>query len=156
GSDAAGIVELRRAFDLDPYNVRVLNTLDLYEKTIPENYVELRSGPFAFRFPKDEATLLERYVPALLEQAHADMVARYGYTPPPPIGIEIYESRDQFAVRTSGLPQTAIAGVCFGRKLATVSPIGAPGNLGMTLWHELAHVFHIGLSENRVPRWLTE
>jgi tetratricopeptide (TPR) repeat protein len=156
GSDAAGVVELRRAFDLDPYNVRVLNTLDLYEKTIPENYVEQRSGPFAFRFPKDEAPLLERYVPALLAEAHAEMVARYGYTPPPPIGIEIYESRDQFAVRTSGLPQTAIAGVCFGRKLATVSPIGAPGNFGMTLWHELAHVFHIGLSENRVPRWLTE
>lgn len=156
GSDAAGVVELRRAFDLDPYDVRVLNTLDLYEKTIPENYTELRSGPFAFRFPKDEAPLLERYVPALLEQAHKEMVARYGYTPPPPIGIEIYETRDQFAVRTSGLPQTGIAGVCFGRKLATVSPIGAPGNLGMTLWHELAHVFHIGLSDNRVPRWLTE
>lgn len=156
GSDAAGVVELRRAFELDPYNVRVLNTLDLYEKTIPENYIETRSGPFAFRFPKDEAPLLERYVPALLEEAHAQMVARYGFTPTPPIGIEIYESHDQFAVRTSGLPDTAIAGVCFGRKLATVSPIGAPGNLGMTLWHELAHVFHIGLSENRVPRWLTE
>lgn len=156
GSDAAGVVELRRAFELDPYNVRVLNTLDLYEKTIPEDYIETRSGPFAFRFPKDEAPLLERYVPALLEEAHATMVARYGYTPAAPIGIEIYESRDQFAVRTSGLPDTAIAGVCFGRKLATVSPIGAPGNLGMTLWHELAHVFHIGLSENRVPRWLTE
>ena len=156
GSDAAGVVELRRAFDLDPYNVRVLNTLDLYEKTIPQDYVESRSGPFAFRFPKDEAPLLERYVPALLEEAHAQMVARYGYTPTAPIGIEIYESHDQFAVRTSGLPDTPIAGVCFGRKLATVSPIGAQGNLGMTLWHELAHVFHIGLSENRVPRWLTE
>ncbi len=156
GSDAAGLVELRRAFDLDPYNVRVLNTLNLYEETIPKEYVETRQGPFALRFPKDEAPLLERYVPQLLEQAHAEMVQRYKYTPQAPIGIEIYQSRDQFAVRTSGLPQTAIAGVCFGRKLATVSPIGAPGNLGMTLWHELAHVFHIGLSENRVPRWLTE
>src|SRR5690606_26407099 len=156
GSDAAGVVELRRAFELDPYNVRVLNTLNLYEKTIPEDYVESRKGPFQLRFPKTEALLLDRYVPPLLAEAHQTMVARYGYVPPPPIGIEIYESRDQFAVRTSGLPQTAIAGVCFGHKLATMSPIATPGNLGMTLWHELAHVFHIGMSEYRVPRWLTE
>ena len=26
----------------------------------------------------------------------------------------------------------------------------------MTLWHELAHVFHIQLSKSRVPRWFTE
>jgi cellulose synthase operon protein C len=156
GSDAAGVVELRRAFELDPYNVRVLNTLNLYEKTIPADYVESRHGPFQIRLPKAEAPLLERYVPALLAEAHRVMVERYDYTPQPPIGIEIYESRDQFAVRTSGLPQTAIAGVCFGRKLATMSPIASPGNLGMTLWHELAHVFHIGLSDHRVPRWLTE
>jgi tetratricopeptide (TPR) repeat protein len=29
-------------------------------------------------------------------------------------------------------------------------------NIGMTLWHELAHVFHIQLSKSRVPRWFTE
>jgi tetratricopeptide (TPR) repeat protein len=26
----------------------------------------------------------------------------------------------------------------------------------MTLWHELAHVFHIQMSDSHVPRWLTE
>lgn len=156
GSDAAGVVELNRAYDLDPYNVRVVNTLRLYEENIAELYVDSRRGPFKYRFPKAEAELLERYVPGLLEEAHRKMVERYRYTPQAPIGIEIYSSRDEFAVRTSGLPQTPIQGVCFGRKLATMSPVGSPGNLGMTLWHELAHVFHLGLSKNRTPRWFTE
>jgi len=156
GSDAAGIVELNRAYDLDPFDVRVINTLKLYEKSIPKLYEDHRKGPFKYRFPKAEAALLKRYVPDLLEEAFAEMVERYGLTPRAPIGIEIYSSRGEFSVRTSGLPQIAIAGVCFGRKLATMSPIGSPGNLGMTLWHELAHVFHLELSKNRVPRFLTE
>src|SRR5690606_38131953 len=79
-----------------------------------------------------------------------------GFEPEAPIGIELYESREQFAVRTSGLPQTAIQGVCFGKTLATLSLAEEPANLGMTLWHELAHVFHIQLSKSRVPRWFTE
>ncbi len=156
GSDAAGVVELNRAYELDPYDVRVVNTLKLYEENIPELYQDYQEGPFRFRFPNAEAELLKRYVPRLLEEAHGKMVDRYSYTPLAPIGIEIYSSREEFAVRTSGLPRTPIQGVCFGRKLATMSPMGSPGNLGMTLWHELAHVFHLGLSQNRTPRWLTE
>lgn len=156
GSDAAGVVELNRSFELDPFNVRVFNTLDLYEKIIPRDYVSLTQGAFRYRFPQNEAELLERYVPALVERAHDEMAERYGFSLSYPIDIELYESRDQFAVRTSGLPRTPIQGVCFGRKLATVTPIASPGNLGMTLWHELAHVFHITLSNYRVPRWLTE
>ncbi len=155
-SDAAGVVELRKSFELDPFNLRVLNTLDLYEKVIPRDYVSISQGRFRFRFPQDEVKLLERYVPQLLEKAYKEMQERYRFTPQDPIGIELYSDREQFAVRTSGLPRTAIQGVCFGRKLATISPLGSPGNLGMTLWHELGHVFHIGLSNNRVPRWLTE
>lgn len=156
GSDDAGVVELREAFRLDPYNVRVLNTLDLYEKLIPAGYQEQRHGPFQIRYPKAERALLERYVPELLDQAHQQMVERYGFTPRAPLSIEIYAHPSEFAVRTTGLPHAGLAGVCFGRKLATVSPSGQTANLGMTLWHELSHVFHIGLSESRVPRWLTE
>src|SRR5262249_15208 len=43
-----------------------------------------------------------------------------------------------------------------GRTLASMSPMNEPFNLGMTLWHELSHVFHIQLSKSRVPRWFTE
>lgn len=156
GRDAAGVVELRRAFQSDPFNVRVFNTLELYEKIIPRDYEQVRTGRFDIRYPKAERALLERYVPDLLERAYRVMAGHYGFEPEAPIGIELYESREQFAVRTSGLPQTAIQGVCFGKTLATLSLAEGPANLGMTLWHELAHVFHIQLSKSRVPRWFTE
>lgn len=156
GSDSAGVVELRRAFELDPYDVRVLNTLELFETILPARYVERKVGAFTYRLPKDEETWLMRYVPALVEEAYGSMRDHYDFEPRGGTLIEIYESREHFAVRTSGLPHIGIAGVCFGRKLATVSPTGAPANLGMTLWHELGHVFHIGLSKSRVPRFLTE
>jgi predicted Zn-dependent protease len=156
GQDAAGVVELRRAFEADPFNVRVVNTLELYEKVVPRDYDDTRAGRFRIRYPKRERALLERYVPTLLDRAWAKLKTHYGFEPETPVGIELYEKRDQFAVRTSGLPQTEIQGVCFGHTLATISPGGEPANLGMTLWHELSHVFHIQLSKSHVPRWLTE
>ncbi len=156
GQDAAGVVELRRAFEADPFNVRVFNTLELYEKIIPRDYDEVDSGRFRIRYPKQERAVLERYVPELLERAYKKLSARYGFEPETPIGVELYQKRDEFAVRTSGLPQTEIQGVCFGRTLATISPGGEPANLGMTLWHELSHVFHIQMTKSHVPRWLTE
>ncbi len=156
GEDDAGIVSLRTAFDLDPYNVRVFNTLNLYEKEIPEDYVSVERGRFRIRYPKAEEALLDRYVPDLLDRAFDEMVDHYGFTPETPVGVELYRKREQFAVRTSGLPQTAIQGVCFGRTLASMSLGEEKFNLGMTLWHELAHVFHIQLSKYHVPRWFTE
>jgi tetratricopeptide (TPR) repeat protein len=84
------------------------------------------------------------------------MVESYGFTPETPIGVELYGERENFGIRTGGLPETAIQGVCFGRTLAVMSPRNESFNLGMTLWHELSHVFHIQLSKSHVPRWFTE
>lgn len=156
GQDIAGVQSLRRAIAKDPFNVRVFNTLNLFEQVIPESYVTRQSGRFMIRYPKEEAALLERYVPAMLERAWQKFVGFYGFTPSEPIGIELYSKREHFAVRTSGLPQTAIQGVCFGKTLASLTPREESFNLGMTLWHELAHVFHIQMSNSHVPRWLTE
>jgi tetratricopeptide (TPR) repeat protein len=156
GDDRAGVNALRRSFAKDPFNVRVFNTLNLFETTIPKEYVSEQRGRFVVRYPKQEAALLDRYVPALLERAWQKFVGFYGFKPSEPIGIELYTEREHFAVRTSGLPETAIQGVCFGKTLASLTPHSESFNLPMTLWHELAHVFHIQLSDSHVPRWLTE
>ena len=55
-----------------------------------------------------------------------------------PVGVELYAERENFGIRTSGLPQIAIQGVCFGKTLAAMSPANESFNLGMTLWHEMA------------------
>jgi Flp pilus assembly protein TadD len=156
GNEREGVAALSRAFSLDPYNVRVYNTLGLFDTLIPKSYVSVTHGPFVIRYHKDDRAILERYVPALLEKAYEAMRVGYGFTPETPTFVELYAERENFAVRTSGLPQTAIQGVCFGRTLAAVSPQRESFNLGMTLWHELSHVFHIQLSKSRVPRWFTE
>ncbi|MBN2194061.1 MAG: tetratricopeptide repeat protein [Polyangiaceae bacterium] len=156
GEDVDGVRSLAAAFDQDPFNVRVLNTLNLYEKVISNQYESVASGPFRIRYHKDQRALLERYVPQLLEKAWGEMVERYGFAPRTPLPVELYPEREQFAVRTSGLPNIGIQGVCFGRSIAAMSPGKEQFNLGMTLWHELSHVFHIQRSKSHVPRWFTE
>jgi tetratricopeptide (TPR) repeat protein len=156
GDEAAGLEALKKAWSLDHFNVRVFNTLNLYEKSIATSYETLPAGVFRIRYPKDERAVLERYVPKLLGEAWASMKARYGFAPKTPVQIELYDSREHFAVRTSGLPNVGIQGVCFGRVLASMTPQGEPFNWGNVLWHELGHVFAIELSKSHVPRWFTE
>ncbi|HKQ70932.1 MAG TPA: tetratricopeptide repeat protein, partial [Polyangiaceae bacterium] len=156
GDDAAGLTALRKAWDKDHFNVRVFNTLNLYEKDIATSYETVEGTPFRIRYHKDEKAVLSRYVPAMLGEAWASMVKRYGFTPTTPISIELYASKQHFSIRTSGLPSVGIQGVCFGKTLAAMSPKAEPFNWGNVLWHELGHVFAIQLSKSRVPRWFTE
>ncbi len=156
GDDKDALQALRTAFDKDPFNVRVFNTLNLYEKTIPRDYTTVKYKLFTIRYKKDEKAILERYIPQMLRHAWREMVKEYRFTPSHPIGVELYAKRQDFAIRTSGLPQTAIQGVCFGKTLASMSPEIEHFNIGMTLWHELSHVFHIQKSKSHVPRWFTE
>jgi tetratricopeptide (TPR) repeat protein len=156
GREKDSVTALSRAFSLDPYNVRVFNTLELFEKVVPKEYVSVPGARFTIRYHQKDKPVLERYVPELLERSWKTLVEHYAFTPQTPVGIELYAERQHFAIRTSGLPETEIQGVCFGHTLASMSPQRESFNLGMTLWHELAHVFHIQLSKNRVPRWFTE
>ncbi len=156
GDEQGGLAALHKAWALDHFNVRVFNTLDLYEKTIATSYDLVSENVFNLRYPKDEESVLSRYLPKLLAEAWGSMKARYDFAPTTPVQVELYGSREQFSVRTSGLPNIGIEGVCFGHVLATMSPKSEPFNWGNVVWHELGHVFAIQLSRSRVPRWFTE
>jgi tetratricopeptide (TPR) repeat protein len=156
GDDRGGVAELAHAIAKDPFNVRVYNTLDLYEKVIPRQYSTVTRGRFTIRYQHDEQAVLDRYVPDWLDRGYRTFEQHYRYTPKTPVGAEIYPDKQHFSIRTSGLPNVGIQGVSFGRTFAALSPRDESFNLGMTLWHELGHVFHIQLSRYHVPRWFTE
>jgi Tfp pilus assembly protein PilF len=156
GDEQQGLVQLRKAWERDHFNVQVYNTLNLYESAIATDYTEQSAGPFKLRLHKTERAVLAPYLVPLLEQAYAQMRERWGFTPTGPLRVELYADRAQFSVRTTGLPNAGVQGVSFGKVITGLSPRGGPFNWGQIVWHELCHVFHLQLSKNHVPRWFTE
>ncbi|HEX2678178.1 MAG TPA: hypothetical protein VHM19_16100, partial [Polyangiales bacterium] len=156
GEEREGLKELAAAWDRDQFNVQVYNTLNLYEEEIAPNYETFTHGPFRLRLHKAERAILEPYLVPMLDRAYADMQKRYAFVPDGPVSIELYADREQFSVRTTGLPNVGVQGVCFGKVVTGLSPRGGPFNWGQIVWHELSHVFHLQLSNNHVPRWFTE
>jgi tetratricopeptide (TPR) repeat protein len=157
GQIADGRASLETSFKGDPYNVWVKNTLDLLDTY--KNYDVIKSDRFEFMIEKSESPILSIYLKDLAEHAYKTFATKYGYTPPPPIRIEVYRSHADFSVRTVGLAGLGALGVSFGTTLAFDSPAAkdaGPFNWGSTVWHELAHTFTLGATDNRIPRWLSE
>ncbi|MEO7083616.1 MAG: tetratricopeptide repeat protein [Gemmatimonadaceae bacterium] len=157
GQVAEGRKSLETSFAGDPYNVWVKNTLDLLDTY--KNYDLISSEHFQFMIEKDESAILSVYVKDLAEQAYSTFQKKYAYSPPPPIRVEIFRSHADFSVRTVGLAGLGALGVSFGTTLAFDSPAAkdaGPFNWGSTMWHELAHTFTLGTTNNRIPRWFSE
>jgi len=157
GQITDGRKSLETSFGGDPYNVWVKNTLDLLDTY--KNYDVIKSKNFEFMIEKDEAPILSVYLKDLAEQAYATFSKKYAYSPPPPIRIEVFRSHADFSVRTVGLAGLGALGVSFGTTLAFDSPAAkdaGPFNWGSTVWHELAHTFTLGSTDNRIPRWFSE
>jgi len=147
---------LERAFAGDPFNLWFKNTLDLLDALAEYKVVETEN--FRFVLHESEAALLAPYMARIAERAYREMAERYGQAPPP-IRVEAFRRHADFSVRTVGLTGLGALGVSFGPALAMDSP-AARGkgefNWASTLWHEIAHSFHVAASENRVPRWFSE
>jgi tetratricopeptide (TPR) repeat protein len=157
GEMQVGRMNLERAFAGDPFNVWTKNTLDLLDTL--GDYEIIRQPPFLLVLHRDEASVLAPYLGALAQQAYDHYVKQYAYEPQAPIRIELYPSHADFSVRSVGLAGIGILGVSFGSVVALDSPsvrVAEQSNWGSTVWHELAHTFHLGMTRHRVPRWFSE
>ncbi len=157
GQVEEGRVSLETAFAGDPFNLWFKNTLDLLD-TFTE-YRTVETPNFHLVLHESEADLLLPYMEPLVERAYAEMSRRYGEAPRSRIRVEVYPRHADFSVRTVGLVGLGALGVSFGPALAIDSPAARDRgdfNWASTLWHEIAHSFHLAVSDNEVPRWFSE
>ncbi len=157
GRVSEGRACLERAFAGDPYNPWFKNSLDLLDTF--ERFETVRTEHFELFLHGTEAELLAPWVSEVAEEAYDSLSARYGVEPPLPIRVEMFPSHADFSVRTLGETGFGALGVTFGSLLVMDSPAARTRgeyNWASTLWHELAHAFHLGMTDHRVPRWFTE
>jgi cellulose synthase operon protein C len=159
GDEPAARTALETSFQADAYNVSTFNMLQMLDSL--DKFQTFRDGDLIIKLHQDDAVLRE-YVIALAHKALDTMAQKYEFTPKGPILIEMFRKHDDFAVRTVGLPgMIGALGACFGRVVTLDSPGVAGRPVGdflweATLWHELGHVITLQMSNQRVPRWLTE
>ena len=158
GDEPAARVALERAFEDDPFDISTFNLLNLLD-TLDE-FETFERGDLIVRLHPEEAPVLSEYILTLAQEALDELSAKYAMTVEGPILVEVFPTHDDFAVRTLGLPGFLGAlGACFGRVVTLDSPRAVPPgrlNWRSTLWHEIAHVITLQLSDNRLPRWLSE
>lgn len=158
GQEKKGRKELEKAFDEDSYNVQVFNMLEVLDHTASFDRIE--RGPFILQLPPDERLIMEEDVFDLLFTAYDLYTEKYNVTLDIPVHIQIFDSHDDFMVRSIGLPgSTGYLGICFGRLLTMDSPSARPKwavNWRSVLLHEFVHIITLQKTKNRMPRWLSE
>ena len=148
---------MERSYDRDPFNLYAANTLSLLDAL--DEFATLTSQHFTLRIHEDERHVLGPIMLREAEKAYEVLQNYYEYEPEDRILLEAYNDADDFAVRVAGVPHIGLLGVCFGDVVAINTPAAISEsryNWARTLWHELAHTMTVGLSDYRVPRWLTE
>jgi len=158
GEEEEGWPLAQEVYEQDGYDVEAYNLVTL--KDTLDQYAVLQDEHFILRLPADEAPIYGEQALALLNEARAELVARYGITLQEPTRVDVFGDQQDFAVRTFGLPDVAgFLGVCFGRVVTANGPSATasnPANWQAVLWHEFTHVITLQLTRNKMPRWLSE
>ncbi len=155
GEEEEGRANLEIGFENDPFNVMTSNMLTVFDEL--ETYATVESEHFKVHMSERDAQILWPYLEPLLEEGWDTLTAKYGFEPESPVLIEIFERTEDFAVRSVGLPDIGpLVGICFGKVITLISPDTLSANWQEIVWHEFMHVITLQMTNNRMPRWLSE
>ncbi|HBW84201.1 MAG TPA: hypothetical protein DEF79_09200 [Gammaproteobacteria bacterium] len=155
GEEEEGKRSLEIGFDNDPFNVMTSNMLKVFDTL--ETYETVESEHFKVHMSERDSFILWPYLEPLLEESWDTLTAKYGFEPEGKILIEVFENSADFAVRSVGLPDIGpLVGICFGKVITLISPDTLTANWQEIVWHEFMHVITLQMTQNRMPRWLSE
>lgn len=163
GDEVAAKTVLDEAFAVDPFNIRVSNTLQVLE--VLEGYAVLETEHFVLRFDRGQDQLLAKYAARYLERdVYPQLVKELGFEPPEKSLFEIFNKAKNtnghgwFSARMVGLPYIGTVGACAGKMVALASPNDLPKkyNWARVLKHEFVHVLNLQQTEFNIPHWYTE
>ena len=154
---------LHEAFAIDPFNVRVSNTIKVLE--VLSNYSVVETEHFVVKFDRANDAMLARYAAKYLEdEVYPPLVKKLGYRPEGKSLFEIFsrsrntDGHGWFSARMVGLPYIGTVGACAGRMVAMQSPNDSPQrfNWARVLRHEFVHVVNLQQTHFNIPHWFTE
>ena len=157
GKEQEGWEMVALARQADPFHVTSYN-LQILRGELAK-YQTIEAPGLVIRMDATEAKVYGAQVVELLQEARETLVNKYKVELQEPIIVELFAKQRDFAVRTFGLPGgEGFLGVCFGNVITANSPaaLNVEHNWKSVLWHEFCHVVTLNLTNNRMPRWLSE
>jgi tetratricopeptide (TPR) repeat protein len=164
GRDAEGLKSLHHAKDLDPFNTRVLNTLELAEEL--QKYQRIQSDHFILRYPPGVDEVLATDMVAQLEKMYKRVTGNgpggIDFEPSQKTVIDLMPNQRWFAVRIAGVTQIHTMAASTGPTIAMEAPREGVGHkVGTYDWlrvvrHEFTHTVTLARTKNRIPHWFTE
>jgi tetratricopeptide (TPR) repeat protein len=155
GEEVEGRKNLEKGFENDPFNIMTSNLLKVYDTL--DTYETLESPHFRVNMNDRDAKILWPYMEPLLERSWDNLTKKYDFTPESPVLVQVFENSQDFAVRSVGLPDIGpLVGICFGKVITLISPDTLSANWQEIAWHEFAHVITLQMTNNKIPRWLSE
>jgi Tfp pilus assembly protein PilF len=162
GDETAARRTLEAAFAIDPFNVRVHNSLAVLD--VLDNYATLETEHFRFRYDPAHDEILARCAARYLEEIYPELCRQLGAELSRPGLVEIFNRAENtdgqgwFSARIVGLPNVHLVAACTGRMVAVTSPAAIRQRVdwARVLRHELVHLINLDQTNFNVPHWFTE
>lgn len=164
GHDFQALDALRKARALDPFNLRVENSLKLVEELI--RYDRHESDHFIIRFKPGDDEILAIDMLERLEEMYRRVTGTdpggIDHHPAVKTTIDLMPNQRWFAVRIAGITRIHTMAAATGPVIAMEVPRIGPGHsVGTYDWlrvlrHEYTHTVTLSRTNNRIPHWFTE